>query len=244
MTKSPTRQQIDEWKRCLLDLPDELFFSIMKLYLGDLKTPFHKPRLVDRIIHLFSKEDTIQRAVALIDQQDALILTAVELLDRPTPQQIYQLLQDSYDYFNFHNHLMNLQERLIIFSCSDNPLLHINPFLHYDIREGVLSPAELFPPATPQKVDSGPPILATEETLWCIAAQLKNYPEPLKADGTLKKKVSDELKSVFSTLAEDNQPNQFYLLINALLKLGILEKDRNSLQLVFDRGIKFGDKTR
>ena len=244
MTNSPARQQIDEWKRCLLDLPDELFFSIMKLYLGDLKTPFHKPRLVDRIIHLFSKEDTIQRAVALIDQQDALILTAVELLDRPSPQQIYQLLQDSYDYFNFHNHLMNLQERLIIFSCSDNPLLHINPFLHYDIREGVLSPAELFPPATPQKVDSGPPILATEETLWCIAAQLKNYPEPLKADGTLKKKVSDELKSVFSTLAEDNQPNQFYLLINALLKLGILEKDRNSLQLVFDKGIKFGNKTR
>ncbi|MFO7729219.1 MAG: hypothetical protein R6V86_00495 [Spirochaetia bacterium] len=244
MTKSPTRQQIDEWKRCLLDLPDELFFSIMKLYLGDLKTPFHKPRLVDQIIHLFSKEDTIQRAVALIDPQDALILTAVELLDRPSPQQIYHLLQDSYDYFNFHNHLMNLQERLIIFSCSDNPLLHINPFLHQDILKSVLSPAELFPPATPYKVDSGLPILATEEILWCIIAQLKKYPEPLKADGTLKKKVSDELKSIFSTLAEDKKPNQFYLLINALLKLGILEKDRNSLQLVFDRGIKFGNKTR
>jgi len=139
---------------------------------------------------------------------------------------------------------MNLQERLIIYSCSDNPLLHINPFLHHDIRESVLSPAALFPPATPYKVDSGPPILATEETLWCIAAQLKNYPEPLKADGTLKKRVGDELQSIFSTLAEDTKPNQFYLLINALLKLGILEKDRNSLQLVFDKGIKFGDKTR
>ena len=244
MATEPSREQIDEWKRCLSDLPDELFFSIMRTYLGELKTPFHKPRLVDRIIHLFSKDETIRRAIALIDEHDALVLTAIELLDKPTAQQILRLLHDSYDYFSFHNHLMNLQERLLIYSCSDSPHLHLNPYLRPHLHQSILSPAALFPPATPVTSAVNPAVTVTEEICWSILAALNSFNEPLKADGTLKKRVSDGLQSIFSALSEKDDIGVYYLLINALLKLGILQKRKASLFLEYSRGEEFGNKSR
>ncbi len=242
--ESPTPEHIDEWKRCLLELPDELFFSIMRIYLGELKTPFHKPRLVDRVIHLFSKEETIQRATSLIDQQDALILTAIELLDCPSPQQIYRLLKDSYDYFNFHNHLMNLQERLLIFSCPGKPQLFVNPFIRSQINTSIFSPDLLFPPATPLHKNSGQPVWATEENAWCIIAYLVNYPEPLKSDGTLKKRVNEGFLTTFTSFSQDKAIEYLYLMINALQRLGILTRNGTSLRLVYKRGTEFGKKSR
>lgn len=244
MDSAPSREQIDEWKRCLSDLPDELFFSIMRTYLGDLKTPFHKPRLVDQIIQLFSKDETIQRAIALIDEHDALVLTAIELLDNPTAQQILRLLHDSYDYFSFHNHLMNLQERLLIYSCSDHPYLHLNPYLRPHIHESILSPAALFPPATPVTATAHPSVAVTEEICWSLLAALNSYDEPLKADGTLKKRVSDGLQSIFSSVAEKGDIGVYYLLINAFLKLGILQRRKAALFLDYSRGTEFGNKSR
>ncbi len=244
MAEAPAREHIEQWKRCLLDLPDELFFSIMRTYLGELKTPFHKPRLADRIVHLFSKEETIQRAIALIDEHDALILTAIELLDRPTPQQLLRLLHDSYDYFSFHNHLMNLQERLLIYTCSDSPVLRINPFLYQPIRATVLSPAALFPPATPVKLKTSPAISVTEEICWSFIAALHSYNDPLKADGTLKKRISEGLQSIFTSLSENNDLSIYYLLINALLKLGILQRHRAGFALDYQRGAAFGQNSR
>ncbi|MFW5727035.1 MAG: hypothetical protein ACOCW5_00455 [Spirochaetia bacterium] len=244
MAEVPAREHIEQWKRCLLDLPDELFFSIMRTYLGELKTPFHKPRLADRIVHLFSKEETIQRAVALIDAHDTLVLTAIDLLDRPTPQQLLRLFHDSYDYFSIHNHLMNLRERLLIYSCSDSPLLHINPFLHQPIRETVLSPAALFPPATQVKTKTNPAIRVTEEICWSFIAALHSYNDPLKADGTLKKRISEGLQSIFTSHSENYDLSIYYLLINALLKLGILQRHRAGFTLDYQRGTAFGRKSR
>ncbi len=244
MGETPAREHIEEWKRCLLDLPDELFFSIMRTYLGELKTPFHKPRLVDRIIHLFSKDETIQRAVALIDEHDTLILTAIELLDTPTPQKMLRLLHDSYDYFSFHNHLMNLQERLLIYTCSDTPYLYINPFLRGQIQTEVLSPVALFPPATAVKSKTNPAVSVTEEICWSLVAVLHAYKEPLKADGSFKKRAADSLHSIFSALNKNNGLGTYYLLINALLKLGILQKHSGSFEIDYSRGTEFGKKTR
>jgi len=244
MDAAPPQEQIDEWKRCLADLPDDLFFSIMRTYLGDLKTPFHKPRLVDQIIHLFSKDETIQRAIALIDKHDALVLTVIELLDKPTAQQILRLLHDSYDYFSFHNHLMNLQERLLIYSCTENPHLHLNPYLKPHLHKAILSPAALFPPATPVTTTANPPVAITEEICWSLLGALNSYTEPLKADGTLKKRFSDELQTIFSTVSEKGDIGIYYLLINALLKLGILQKRKAALILDYKRGTEFGSKSR
>ncbi len=244
MVDSPTTEQIDEWKRCLLELPDELFFSIMRTHLGELKTPFHKPRLVDRIVQFFSKADTIHRAIALIDTHDAIVLTAIELLERPTAQHIYRLLKDSYDYFSFHNHLMNLQERLLIFSCPGNPELHINPFIRNEISSTVFSPDLLFPPAAQIEQPSGRSIWATEENAWSIVAYLLNFSEPFKSDGTLKKRVSEGFLSIFSAFTPENSLEYLYLMINALQNLGIVQRSSTSLRLNYVRGKEFGRRSR
>ena len=244
MGETPVREHIEEWKRCLLDLPDELLFSIMRTYLGELKTPFHKPRLVDRIIHLFSKDETIGRAIALIDEHDTLILTAIELLDTPTPQKILRLLHHSYDYFSFHNHLMNLQERLRIYTCSDTPCLYINPFLRDRIQAEVLTSAALFPPATAVKPKTNPAVSVTEEVCWSLAAVLHAYKEPLKADGTFKKRAADALHSIFTSLNKSQGLGTYYLLVNAMLKLGLLRKNSGGFDVDYTRGTEFGKKTR
>ena len=68
------------WKEALLRLPSKTFFDLMRLYLGEIKTPFNKQRLVEKLTGFLSKPSTQAIIVKGIDRIDAMILAAVHIL--------------------------------------------------------------------------------------------------------------------------------------------------------------------
>jgi len=44
-----------DWKEAMLRLPERTFFVLMRLYLGEIKTPFNKQRLVESLGGFLSK---------------------------------------------------------------------------------------------------------------------------------------------------------------------------------------------
>ena len=63
-----------DWKEAMLRLPERTFFVLMRLYLGEIKTPFNKQRLVEKIGGFLSKPDTQQAIIESLDRLDILIL--------------------------------------------------------------------------------------------------------------------------------------------------------------------------
>ena len=108
---------------------------------------------------MLSDRKTALRIISLIDTYDAELLTAIDILREPDPGMLFHLFRTDRDYFSFHNHLMNLNERLLIYTVPDGNILQINPYLYPVLKERVLAPRLLFPPAdeTPED-DTGDPV--------------------------------------------------------------------------------------
>ncbi len=238
-----------EWKRCILELPDDLFFSIMRTYLGEIQTPFHKPRLVDRLGAFLTEDETLRRIIALIDRSDAEILTALELLEKPDAPSLYRFFEEEREYFNFHNHLINLQERLLIYTCPESGELHLNPYIAPEIREKVLSAKLIFPPGTKVLLEEKneaetPSIPVTEELSWAIVSFLLHHKDLFKNDGTFRKKTMEQLRKSFPELIADRGFAGIYLQLRGLISVGLLTVDFDTMQTELQRNSSFGRLSR
>ncbi len=240
---TPRETHYEEWKRSILELPDELFFSLMRLYLGDIKTPFHKPRLVEKLAALLSDSEVTDRIIALTDVYDAEILTAIEVLHNPDPSMLFRLFQGERDYFSFHNHLMNLHERLLIFTAPESSNLYLNPYLYTLLKERVLTPRLLFPPADEVHEDPADPalrqaIILSEEHIWAAVSFLQHYGLYIKANGTIRKSTAEQLRKVFPSLCSDDDNSDIYRLLNSLLSMGLLHIKGARLHLVEEGAVR------
>ena len=233
----------DEWKRIILELPDDLFFSLMRLYLGEIKTPFHKPRIVEKIIAYLSDTEITERIAALTDRYDAEVLTAIDLLRNPDAGTLFRIFQGERDYFSFHNHLMNLSERLLIYTVPDGNVLQINPYLYPVLKERVLTPRLLFPPADEapedETGDSAPkqPVSLREEHIWSALSFVQHQGIQIKANGTIKKNTIEQLRPVFPALCSGDDLSEIYRLINCLLRLRLMKLKSGRMQF-HEEGIR------
>lgn len=233
MQEEEKQRYIEHWKRCIRELPEELFFSIMRTYLGRLSTPFHKHKLVEQLAAFLSKEETLRRIVAMADTDDASILTAVDLLADGGAGELYHLLRDEYDYFTFHAHLLNLQERLLLYSDPEHGTLHLTPQLASSLREKVFSPALLFPVrsldggAHPAAALSSDAPWLREELLWALAAFFRLHPAPFKHDGELRKKRREDFEEVFPALSGEEGEERTALLFAAAKRLRIFRREES-----------------
>lgn len=237
----------NEWKRCLLELPEELFFSIMHTYLGKIQTPFHKPRLVDRLEAFLNDPETIERAIALIDEYDAELLTAIALLKNPDPAILFRFFEGDKDYFAFHNHLLNLQDRLLIFTCPEDRSLYLNPFFLAALEEDVIAPVLLFPPAEKIGTTSSgkmPAPWAGEALVWGLLSFFQHQPEALKNDGTLKKKSAGTIGKIFPTITGDGDMEKIYLMLNSMRQMELIEFHSGSFSSQPEQLSRFGSLPR
>ncbi len=224
--------EINDWKRGMLELPDELFFSIMRVYLGELHTPFHKPALVDRIISFLSQEETLTRICSLLEDEDTILLTAVDLLEGAKVTELYEIFEEEMDYFSFYGRIRNLQERLLIYQRGSDEGLVLTPFLKTELRKRILSRSILFErresDEAEKRMETVAPSPVSETLLWNILAFLHIEDRPLKRNGELKKRSLDHLVQVFPGVhAEGGAAHLFDIPI----RLGLVEKRKDTLLL-------------
>lgn len=229
----------DDWKEALLRLPDRTFFDLMRLYLGEIKTPFNKQRLVERLIGFLSKPEMQRIIVKSLDSLDILILTAVHCLPVTTRGSLLIFLSSA---FSLQTRLSNLEERLLLYrtdktysSLAIPKTYRINP-LFSTVIEPLLQPRMLFLPqemGTPQSGES----LCDDMVLAGLYSFFLKDSAALKTNGTFKVKTEKQLQSIFQESAAD--VGCFELLCAGLQHIGLLIRNEGCLIPQQERWMEF-----
>ncbi len=221
---------IQEWTQALYNLSDQAFLSIMRNYLGPIKTPFHKPDLISRLIRLISGEQIKERMIALIDEQDRLILNAVALLDRPSIDDVYHFFAKDIEFYIIQQSIINLEERLLIFQKEDDSL-HINPLLIEELKPEILHIRHLIDLQVAEQEELQPDSQYLFEQPFHIAllSLFASGKIRVNSDGSLRKTSVRTVGDVFPFLSEDTIPPYMQLLIGGLSRMGILERSHGTI---------------
>lgn len=219
------------WRECLTKLPDTIFFELMRMYLGEIKTPYNKQSLIQQLGAFLHKEQVQKSILLLLSPQDCQILAAITLLDQPTQETLEPLFADILTPAEVHENLMSLEERLVIFRNTIGLLpRQIPPFAINPILEPVLlnriHPACLLPlPKEFQpQTETGrlPPL--TPALLAAVFSFVREFPDLCRQDGSLKKRVVQRLAQVFPFAFTEEVLLFFQTLVTSLQNLSLLKE--------------------
>ncbi|MDR0388694.1 MAG: hypothetical protein LBH73_01330 [Spirochaetaceae bacterium] len=191
-----------EWKAALMTLPDAAFFELMRSVFGNIKTPFNKQKLLDDLAGFLARKDIQKTIAAYINERDKQIIAAIAVLGEPLPGELESFFGGELSYTELHSELLNLEERFIVYRFKDEGVsrLALNPAL-----ESVLGPFAsdtelLFPAAGPPKKETktrGKTARLSDSMLAAVFAFIYDQGSLFKAEGKLRKKVSDEGRRIF-----------------------------------------------
>jgi hypothetical protein len=189
------------WRSAFLTLSDTAFFDILRNYLGEFKTPYNKHSLLENLRRFLLRAETRERIISLVDEPDAQFLSAVEILDSPGPEELYRLFEGEMSYLDLHHRLLNLQDRLLVYTdkSSGTERIFLTPFLEEDLRERVIDPGLLLS-REPSPDIQAPAPWPGDSVLTAFFSCLLEDGDMLKADGTLKKKAEAVLREKIPVL--------------------------------------------
>ncbi len=84
-----TDNEISRWEEAIISLPDEQFFNTMRLYLGEIKTPYNKQRLTQKLASFIYNEKNSNSIITLLDSFDVKILTAISIIPGATQDRFF-----------------------------------------------------------------------------------------------------------------------------------------------------------
>ncbi len=200
MTTDPKVQRIIDWRETLNTASDEKFFDIMHIYLGEIKTPYNKQKLIEQLSSFLRNEQNRETIFSLLTDEDIKILTAIKYIQNAEISKIEKFFTPVFSLGDLYSKLANLEERLLIFTKNSdgkkivqlNPLLedNLNPYLSL---ENLIS--EESSDLTPDKAE----LKLSPSVIAVFLSFLSGKKEICKADGSLKKKPLEEISQIFKT---------------------------------------------
>lgn len=224
---TPKVQRIIDWRESMSVMDEEMFFDIMRMYLGELKTPYNKQNLIEGLSSFLRKKENRDTLVSLLGSGDLKILTLVKNIRGCTAKKILTFMEGKVQNPRFLNdlneHLINLQERLILYSFTDKDSgtkeLRINPMLEDDLLP--LLQTEILFEQSGQEMNAGQdlqvntlqeksqqPLLPqsacslSPQFLASFCSFAISHPDLCKNDGSLKKHSLTEMQEVFKRLGK------------------------------------------
>ena len=234
---------IENWKKHIFSLPEQVFFDVMRNYLGDVKTPFNKHDLVNKLSSFLIKDLTAEKVLSLIDRSDAEIITAIGILENPTVKELFTVFKDKKSYYDFYLNLLNLEERMLVFSeeIDGESRISISPVFKSLFMEKVISPELLFSSCDcPEKSGSqeGEVIWLNDSVLFSVFSFLLRQEAILKIDGSFRKKVIEELKEIFPDSLMENTDEKIELMRFVIRRLNLAINDGDFFKPDIDRWIE------
>ena len=237
---------INSWKNNLLNLPDSIFFDIMRNYLGDLKTPFNKHDLIRSLISLVSRKENRERIFELIDIEDSRLLTAIALLDAAGIDELYEFTKQYYSFLELHNRIANLQERLLI--CIEYPapnerpgrkLIRLNPIFEDELAEGYLDSKRIISTLSHDGTSSRPWLC--EQLITAFISFVINNKNVLASAGNGRKKAREAFALIFNSQPGNDESPLIDLLAGICWKLGFITGTEDRLSVGFEQIASFGE---
>lgn len=210
------------WREALIRLSDQHFFDLMRMYLGVIKTPFNKQRLIEELSSFLRKKEYRAGIVLGLDGLELLILSAIRELPSPTQSKIIKLFSGSWSFPVLYDKILNLEERLVIYRRNDSESREyaLNPLLADEILS-LLDPARLVPPESRgEPVHVHPRI--DDLSLSALYSFFLHEGEAIKNDGSFRKKTLASLEAIFPQLYANAECLPY--LLSAFQNLGLLVK--------------------
>lgn len=220
---------IEQWQEAMACLPEKQFFNTMRLYLGEIKTPYNKQRLIEQLASFIHNQENTKSILTLMDSFDIEILTAISLIPQVTQESLIEFFADTYSVTELYAEIISLTERLIVYKIQDNyspkEFLYINPFLINQLQ-AYLNPKSLFPNQQICTYSTDDVFMLTPNLLTAFISILKVRGIACKADGAIKKNDMNRLEEVFPGKAKFIQ-----LLMNAFINLSLVKEGPKSYSI-------------
>lgn len=218
--------EILRWQEAISSLPDKQFFNIMRLYLGEIKTPYNKQRLTQQLAAFIRREENLTSLLTLIDRFDVTILTAISLIPNATQQTLIEFFRSEYSITDLYAEIINLTERLLIYTekspDSGKDFIRINPL----IRENLLPYLDnklIFPEYTVLHFSNEDISEISPNLLAAFITYIRIRGISCKSDGTIKKNDKNRLAEIFP-----GKENFLQLLMNAFVNLSLVYENEEA----------------
>lgn len=238
MSITPKAQRIIDWRESFTRMSDQQFFDIIRMYLGEIKTPYNKQNLLEDLSSFLRKEENRNAIVRLLCNIDLKLLAAVRFIPHVSRKKLESycgtMFGNKFPKVSMTEHLTNLMQRLLVFEFM-NPLdgnveLRINPLLEEVLLP--LIPIELLlpKPSVPATRNSEAALL-TPQLLAAFVSYILMHPDLCKADGCIKKRNASELAEIFC----DYKINVLELLIKAFCNLNLFHQSEKAIEIDWGR---------
>lgn len=233
MKIDPKVRKIMEWRESFSALPDPIFFELVHIYLGKVKTPYNKQKLAEEIGAFLRKEETRRTLVGLLSETDIKILTALKYMDRPDISRLEALFVPLIPQGTFYALIESLEERLVIFSVQDEnsgkQIISLNPYIEEDVKP-LLSFSSLIAPEKISSIERSRKRISPE-VFAVFLSFIAGHPDLCKANGELKNKSILALKEIF----RDGFSRQlFEMLFKGMKNLRLIRENNGSKEVSVD----------
>ena len=219
---------MNHWADAFEAMPEEQFFKLIRLYLGEVQTPYNRQRLISQLASFIKNAENTQSILSYLDKKDITFLTAIYLIPNVSQQTLLDFFS-GIGISDFYATLSNLAERLIIYSTkdkySDNVCYHINPILFEPLKP-YLSIESIFPEHKIENHFVEDSFCLSQNFLAAFISYIRINKIGCKNDGTIKKNDFTKLEEIFL-----EQICYLQLLVNAFLNLSLLKDDGKSFIL-------------
>ena len=214
--------QMNIFQESLSLLSEERFFDIVRMYLGEIQTPFNKQRLFEQLTGFLLNQENQKRLVSLLSELDLKLISAISLISNITQDRLCDFFREEYQVSEIYTQLLNLTERLIILNQKNpqtdelnlvvNPLLTkiLNPFVNINL---------LIPSVVCVEKIYKESFSITPQFIAGLFSYIQHYPDMCKNDGSIKKKDLERLCEIFPEKIECVK-----LLIFAFMNLGLIKQ--------------------
>ena len=217
---------VQTWTNCISSLPDNRFFEIMRLYLGEIETPYNKQRLIEQLAGFIKKDANSSSMIALLDEYDIKILTTLAFIPNATQETLIEFFAQEYTMAELFTELSNLMARLLVFEQKDEysarKFLRINPII-WDKLEPYLTLSNIISPAQLAKTNIDDNFSLTPDFLAAFISFINTKGCSCKSDGVMKKNTLARVQTVFK-----GKEKVIQLLLNAFINLNLVREGEKS----------------
>ena len=188
------------WEQSISSLSDSKFFEIVRLYLGEVETPYNKQRLIQQLAGFVKNETNAQNIISLIDEFDIEVLTVLWFIPNATQETLVQFFSGQYTMAELFAELSNLMARLLVYEKSDEhgakKFLKINPFI-CDRLSKYINLSNIVRPSAPAQKSIDDVFTISPDFLSAFISFINTKGCACKMDGEVKKNSLAKIKSVF-----------------------------------------------
>ncbi len=213
-------EDVIAWREALTRLADQHFFDLIRMYIGAVRTPFNKQRLIEELSAFLRKAENRAAILDGLDELDIRILSAIVELPQATQQKIVSLFAPSRSFPEIYERVLNLEERLLIYRRGDTSTREyaINPLLSDYLAPRIGMRHLTGPLALGERVSG--PVRVDDLSLAALYGFFLHGGESVKNDGSLRKKTLETLCAAFPQLfADEDCPA---LILSAFRHLGLI----------------------